>query len=181
LTTEDGLHHKKLLRFKEEQNIYITNRMTGYIDNRIYFWIAHPSISFTPTLKRGLIAACPSHHQILNGDQLPIDSTSSSSTVRTSQSTSTSAISAYQSTSSSLPLLRAIKFTPIKSASIGGMETGLTAGAAAGSSTSHKDGTGFDVLAGGASFSTGAPQAPRDDDTTAKMLTMKSLCSTVPP
>jgi hypothetical protein len=48
------------------------------------------------------------------------------------------------------------------------METGLTAGAAARSSTSHKDGTGFDVLAGGASFSTGAPQAPRDDDTSSK-------------
>jgi hypothetical protein len=25
LTTEDGLHHKKLLGFKEEQNIYTTN------------------------------------------------------------------------------------------------------------------------------------------------------------
>jgi transposase len=33
LTIEDGLHHKKLLEFKEEQNIYTTNRTTGYIDN----------------------------------------------------------------------------------------------------------------------------------------------------
>jgi hypothetical protein len=58
-----------------------------------------------------------------------------------------------------------IKFTPIKSASAGGMEMGLTAGAAAGSSSSRKDGTSLDVPAGGASFTTGASRAPRDDDT----------------
>jgi hypothetical protein len=40
----------------------------------------------------------------------------------------------------------------------------LTIGAAAGSSTSRKDGTSFDVPADGASFSIGAPQTPRDDD-----------------
>jgi hypothetical protein len=33
LDNRDGLHHKKLLGFKEEQNIYMTNRTTGYIDN----------------------------------------------------------------------------------------------------------------------------------------------------
>jgi hypothetical protein len=33
LTIENGLHHKKLLGFKEEQNIYTTNRTTGYINN----------------------------------------------------------------------------------------------------------------------------------------------------
>jgi hypothetical protein len=32
LTIENRLH-KKLLGFKEEQNIYTTNRTTGYIDN----------------------------------------------------------------------------------------------------------------------------------------------------
>jgi hypothetical protein len=32
LTIENGLHHKKLVGFKE-QNIYMTNRTTGYIDN----------------------------------------------------------------------------------------------------------------------------------------------------
>jgi hypothetical protein len=41
---------------------------------------------------------------------------------------------------------------------------GLTAGATAGSS-SRKDGTGLDVPAGGASFTTRASRAPRDDDT----------------
>jgi hypothetical protein len=45
-----------------------------------------------------------------------------------------------------------------------GMKMGLTIGAAAGSSTSREDGTGFDVLAGGASFSARAPQTPRDND-----------------
>jgi hypothetical protein len=43
------------------------------------------------------------------------------------------------------------------------METRLTAGTAAGSS-SRKDGTGLDVPAGRASFTTGASQAPRDDN-----------------
>jgi hypothetical protein len=50
-------------------------------------------------------------------------------------------------------------------ASTGGAETGLTIGAATGSSTSYEDGTGFDVPAGGASFSTGAPKTPGDSDT----------------
>jgi hypothetical protein len=68
LTTEDGLHHNKLLGFKEEQNIYMTNRTIGYIDNRIYYWTVHPLISFTPTSKRGLVAARPGHHQILDRD-----------------------------------------------------------------------------------------------------------------
>jgi hypothetical protein len=40
----------------------------------------------------------------------------------------------------------------------------LTAGAATGSSTSYEDGTGFDVLASGASFSTRSPQTPRDNN-----------------
>jgi hypothetical protein len=44
------------------------------------------------------------------------------------------------------------------------VETGLIVGAAYGSSTSRKDGTGFDVSVGGTSFSTGAPQTPRDND-----------------
>jgi hypothetical protein len=52
----------------------------------------------------------------------------------------------------------------INLASTGGAATGLTIGAAIGPSTSREDGTGFDVPAGGASFSTGAPQTPRDDD-----------------
>jgi hypothetical protein len=51
-----------------------------------------------------------------------------------------------------------------KFASTRGAKTGLTAGAAVGSSTFREDGTGFDVLAGRASFSTGAPQTPGDDD-----------------
>jgi hypothetical protein len=109
LTTENGLHHKKLLGFKEEQNIYTTNITTGYIDNltrRIYYWIVHSSISFMPISKRGLIAACPSHHQTLDGDQLPTDSTSSSFAARTFQSTSSSTTSASLSSSSPLPLLR---------------------------------------------------------------------------
>jgi hypothetical protein len=73
-------------------------------------------------------------------------------------------MSAFQSTSSSLLLLRVIKFTPIKSASAGGIEMGLTTGAVAGSSSSRKDGTGLDVLTGGASSTPGASRAPRDDD-----------------
>jgi hypothetical protein len=73
-------------------------------------------------------------------------------------------MSASQSTLSSLPLLRTIKSTPIKSTSIEGTEMGLTAGAAAGSSFSHKDGTGFDVPAGGASSTVGPSRAPRADD-----------------
>jgi hypothetical protein len=40
----------------------------------------------------------------------------------------------------------------------------LTAGAATGSSTFREDGVSFDVLAGGASFSTRAPKTPGDDD-----------------
>jgi hypothetical protein len=40
----------------------------------------------------------------------------------------------------------------------------LTVGAATRSSTSREDGTGFDVLAGGASFSTRGPKTPGDDD-----------------
>jgi hypothetical protein len=68
-------------------------------------------------------------------------------------------MSAFQSTSSSLSLLRTINL-----ASTEGAETGLTAGAATGSSTSHEDGTDFDVSAGGASFSTRAPKTPGDDD-----------------
>jgi hypothetical protein len=51
-----------------------------------------------------------------------------------------------------------------KFASTRGAETGLTAVAAAGSSTFREDGTGFDVPAGGTSFSNGALQTPKDDD-----------------
>jgi hypothetical protein len=57
-----------------------------------------------------------------------------------------------------LPLLRKTKF-----ASTRGGETGLTAGAAAGSSIFREDGTSFDDLVGETS-STGAPQTPGDDD-----------------
>jgi hypothetical protein len=53
---------------------------------------------------------------------------------------------------------------PIKSTSTGGMKAGLTVGAAAGSSSSHKDKTGLDVLAGGASSTAGASRAPRADN-----------------
>jgi hypothetical protein len=52
-------------------------------------------------------------------------------------------------------------------ASTGETETGWTTGAAARSS-SHKDGTGFDVPTGEASSTTGASQAPRADDTNDK-------------
>jgi hypothetical protein len=52
---------------------------------------------------------------------------------------------------------------PIKSASTGGAETRLTAGATTGSS-SRKDGTGFDVLVGGASSTARASRAPRADN-----------------
>jgi hypothetical protein len=45
---------------------------------------------------------------------------------------------------------------PIKLASTGGTKTGLTAGAATGSSSARKDGTSFDVPAGGASSTAGA-------------------------
>jgi hypothetical protein len=41
----------------------------------------------------------------------------------------------------------------------------LTSGAAAGSSSSRKDGTGFDVPAGRASSTAGASQTPRANDT----------------
>jgi hypothetical protein len=51
-----------------------------------------------------------------------------------------------------------------KLASTGGTETGLTAGAAARSSSARKDGTGFDVPVGGASSTTRASRAPRADD-----------------
>jgi hypothetical protein len=47
----------------------------------------------------------------------------------------------------------------------GGAETRFTARAATGSSTYCEDGTGSDVPAGGASFSTRAPKSPGDDDT----------------
>jgi hypothetical protein len=63
---------------------------------------------------------------------------------------------------SSLSLLRTIKSTPIKAASIGGMQTRLAAGAAAGSSSFRKVATGVDVLAGG-SFTTEASRTPRDN------------------
>jgi hypothetical protein len=53
---------------------------------------------------------------------------------------------------------------PIKSASIGGTETGLTTGAAAGSSSARKDRTSFDVPVGEASSTAGASRAPRVDD-----------------
>jgi hypothetical protein len=44
----------------------------------------------------------------------------------------------------------------------------LTAGTTTGSSSSHKDRTSLDVPAGGASFTTRASQAPRDDDASDK-------------
>jgi hypothetical protein len=44
------------------------------------------------------------------------------------------------------------------------VETGLTVEAATGSSTSHEDGTGFDVPVDGASFSTRAPKTLGDDN-----------------
>jgi hypothetical protein len=72
-------------------------------------------------------------------------------------------MSASQSTSSSLPLLRTIKFAPTR-----GAETGLIAGAATRSSTSREDGTGLDLLVGGTFFSTRAPQTPRDNDSNNK-------------
>jgi hypothetical protein len=52
----------------------------------------------------------------------------------------------------------------INLASTGGAETGLTVEATTRSSTSCEDGTSFDVSAGGASFTTGAPKTPGDDD-----------------
>jgi hypothetical protein len=163
LTIKNRLHHKKLLGFKEEQNIYTTNRTTRYIDDltrQIYYWTVHSSISFTPTSKR--------HHQILDGDQLPTNTTTSSSMARTSQSIS-----------SSLLLLRTIKSTPIKSTSSGGMEMGLTAGTTARSS-SRKNGTGFDVPTGGASSTAGASRAPRADDASDKDADAKNLRSMMP-
>jgi hypothetical protein len=44
------------------------------------------------------------------------------------------------------------------------METRLIVGVAAGSSSARKDGTGLDVLAGGASSTARASRAPRVDD-----------------
>jgi hypothetical protein len=44
------------------------------------------------------------------------------------------------------------------------METRLTVGAAAGSSFTRKDGTSFDVPAGGASSTAGASRTPRPND-----------------
>jgi hypothetical protein len=74
-------------------------------------------------------------------------------------------MSASQSTSSSLPLLRTIKSTSIEAASIGETETRLTVGAAPGSSSFCEEGTSIDVLAGGAFSTTEASRTPRDNDT----------------
>jgi hypothetical protein len=48
------------------------------------------------------------------------------------------------------------------------METRLTTGATAGSSSSHKDETSFDVLAGGASSTARASRTPRANDASDK-------------
>jgi hypothetical protein len=56
-----------------------------------------------------------------------------------------------------------IKSTPIKAASTGGTETRLATGAAAGSSSLRKVGTGGDVLAGGAFSTTKASRTLRDN------------------
>jgi hypothetical protein len=58
-----------------------------------------------------------------------------------------------------------IKSTPIKSALTGGTKTRLTTRAATGSSSSHKDGTDFDVPLGGASSTARATRTPRANDT----------------
>jgi hypothetical protein len=55
-----------------------------------------------------------------------------------------------------------IKSTPIEVASIGGIETRLITGAAPGSSSFRKEGTGVDVLAGGA-FTTEASRTLRNN------------------
>jgi hypothetical protein len=47
---------------------------------------------------------------------------------------------------------------------MGGIETRLTAGAAPRSSSFRKEGTGVDVLAGGAFSTTKASRTPRDND-----------------
>jgi hypothetical protein len=64
---------------------------------------------------------------------------------------------------SSLSLLRTIESTPIKAASTGGTEMRLAIGAAAGSSSFHKVGTGVDVLASGSFSTTEASRTPRDN------------------
>jgi hypothetical protein len=61
-------------------------------------------------------------------------------------------------------LLRTIKSTPIEVASTGGTKMRLVVGAAAGSSSFHKDGTSVDVLAGGAFSTTGVSRTPRAND-----------------
>jgi hypothetical protein len=60
-----------------------------------------------------------------------------------------------------------VNFVPATTAkaSTGGTEMGLTTGVANGSSSSRKDRTDFDVLAGGASSTARASRAPRADDT----------------
>jgi hypothetical protein len=57
-----------------------------------------------------------------------------------------------------------IKSISTETASIGGIETRLTTGAAPGSSSFHKEGTGVDVLEGGAFSTTEASRTPRDND-----------------
>jgi hypothetical protein len=63
LTTENGLHHKKLLEFKEEQNIYATNRTPEYMDNltrQIYYWIVHSLISYIKARANSSVPRPPS-------------------------------------------------------------------------------------------------------------------------
>jgi hypothetical protein len=57
-----------------------------------------------------------------------------------------------------------IKSASIEAASIEGTEMRLTAGAAPGSLSFHKEGTGVDVLEGGAFSTTEASRTPRDND-----------------
>jgi hypothetical protein len=85
-------------------------------------------------------------------------------------------MSVFQSTSSSLSLLRMINL-----ASMGGAEIGLTARAATGSSTSREDGTSFDVPAGGASFSTRALKTLGNNDAGDEEAEDKNFCSMMSP
>jgi hypothetical protein len=73
-------------------------------------------------------------------------------------------MSAFQSTSSSLSPLRTIKFTSTEATTTGGMETRLAIGAAAGSSSFHRDGTGIDVPAGRALRTPKGNDAGNEDD-----------------
>jgi hypothetical protein len=152
LTTKDGLHHEKLLGFKVEQNIYMTHRpnktnllLDSPLIDLLYANIkarANSTMPKPPSDPRQRPATHRLDVVIFYGKNFLVDF-----------------IFGNERFPVNLVLANAAKgdqIHPIKLATTGGMEMRLTAGAAAGSSSSRKDGTGFDVPVGGASSTVGA-------------------------